>query len=291
MNDRDFILNELKYIPFDQIIDEWNKLKSMSKCEIELLNGRSQLGCKLVDFFFFHNRLETIGNKGINFYDFAENIELYKNKKYIQNLLSYCEKNNRYSNSIIKKYYYCYGLCFGRVNAFKITNALQIYYDFNPKVVLDPFAGFGGRMIGAMLLNIDYIGIDVNKELKVGYDNIRENFAHLSKSKTDIHYTDSVNIDYSLYKYDMVFTSPPYENIEIYKHSEKKTTSEWNTFYNTIFKNTWDNLQSNGIFAINVNKKIYEKNLLPLIGDSHDKKYLKKSSRNDYEEYIYIWKK
>ena len=281
----------LKNIPLEIVLKEWSKLKQLSYDEISNLNGRSRLGCDLIDHYFFKNRLETIGNKGIHFFDFLENIEFYKSKKYIQTLLTFCEKNNRYTDNEIKKYYYCYGLCFGRINAFKITNALQLYHKYKPTAILDPFCGFGGRLVAAMIQNINYIGVDLNIDLKPGYNKIREDLGNLSESNVEILFQDALSVDFSNKHYDMVFTSPPYENIEIYKNMEKKTTNEWSQFYTTIFQKLWDHLQKDGIYAININDNIFTKILYPLFGDAHEKIMLKKSSKNNYTEYIYIWKK
>jgi len=281
----------LKKISLEIVLKEWSKLKQLSYDEISNLNGRSRLGCDLIDHYFFKNRLETIGNKGIHFFDFLENIEFYKSKKYIQTLLTFCEKNNRYADNEIKKYYYCYGLCFGRINAFKITNALQLYHKYKPTTILDPFCGFGGRLVAAMIQNINYIGVDLNIDLKLGYDKIKKDLGNLSDSNVEILFQDALTVDFSNKHYDMVFTSPPYENIEIYKNMEKKTTSEWSQFYTTIFQKLWDHLQKDGIYAININEHIFSKILSPLFGDAHEKIMLKKSSKNNYTEYIYIWRK
>ena len=288
---KDEIVMILKKIPLETVIKEWSKLKELSYEEISNLNGRSRLGCDLIDHYFFKNRIETIGNKGIHFFDFLENIEFYKSKKYIQTLLTFCEKNNRYSDNEIKKYYYCYGLCFGRINAFKITNALQLYHKYKPTAILDPFCGFGGRLVAAMIQNINYIGVDLNIDLKSGYDKIKEDLGNLSESNVEIIFQDALSVDFSNKHYDMVFTSPPYENIEIYKNMEKKTTHEWSQFYTTIFQKLWDHLQKDGIYAININEHIFSKILCPLFGDAHEKIMLKKSSKNNYTEYIYIWRK
>jgi len=290
--DKTQITKELKDISFGDVKKEWLKLKELSLDELDNLNGRSRLGCNLLDYYFFEQRIETIGNKGINFFDFVEQIDFYKKKKYIQTLLDYCEKNNRYKDSIIKKYYYCYGLCFGRVNAFKITNALQIYKKFEPKIaILDPFCGFGGRMVAAMLENINYVGIDLNKDLQPKYQTLLNDFGEKTISKIDLNFMDSNTVDYGKYKYDMVFTSPPYENIEIYKNSEKKSHEEWCKFYKEVFQKLWDNLQIGGTYIININEIIYSKILKPLFGDACETIILKKSSKNNYKEYIYIWKK
>jgi DNA modification methylase len=291
MNHSD-ICKELKTVSFETVCKDWRKISLLSHQDILNLNGRSRLGCDLLDYYFFEQRLETIGNKGIHFFDFVENIEHYKTKKYIQTLLTYCEKNNRYNDSLLKKYYYCYGLCFGRINAFKITNALQIYQTYKPKMaVMDPFCGFGGRLVGAMLQNINYIGIDLNLDLEPKYQQLLADFGKESLSKVELLFTDSATVDYKLYKYDMVFTSPPYENIEIYKHSKKLTTEEWSAFYKTVFQASWDAMGNDGTYIININEKIYRTILEPLFGPALETILLKKSSKNNYKEYMYIWKK
>jgi len=118
-----------------------------------------------------------------------------------------------------------------------------------------------------------------------------KDFREKTTSKIDLLFQDSNSIDYSKYKYDMVFTSPPYENIEIYKHMERKSIEEWTKFYKEIFQKLWDSLQPNGTYIININEKIYRKILDPLFGPAMESILLKKSSKNDYKEYIYIWKK
>jgi tRNA G10 N-methylase Trm11 len=288
------IVKELKDVTFEKAFKDWSEIKSKTEEKIQNINGRSRLGCNLIDYYFFEQRIETIGNKGINFFKFVDEIEFYKTKKYIQTLLMFCDNNNRYKDSLVKKYYYCYGLCFGRINAFKITNALQIYNTYSPKVaVMDPFCGFGGRLVAAMMKNINYIGIDLNKDLEPGYLKLLNDFREKTTSKIELLFQDSNAFDYTAYKnkYDMIFTSPPYENIEIYKHSEKKTIEEWAKFYKEVFQKLWDNLQPMGTYIININETIYIKILEPLFGPALETILLKKSSKNDYKEYIYIWKK
>jgi 16S rRNA G966 N2-methylase RsmD len=290
--DKSQIVKELKDVTFPEVLKDWLEIVAKSPEAIENLNGRSRIGCNLIDYYFFEERIETIGNKGINFFNFVDDIDNYKKKKYIQTLLTYCDNHNRYKDSVIKKYYYCYGLCFGRINAFKITNALQIYNKYpTTTTIMDPFCGFGGRLVGAMMKNINYIGIDLNKDLEQGYLSLVKDFREKTTSKIDLLFQDSNSIDYSKYKYDMVFTSPPYENIEIYKHMERKSIEEWNKFYKEIFQKLWDSLETNGTYIININEKIYTKILEPLFGPSIESILLKKSSKNDYKEYIYIWKK
>ena len=112
-NRHEEISSIIKSISLDKIKREWDILTNMTLEELETIGGRSKVGCDIIDYYFFTERLHTTGNKGINFFDFLKDIEYYKKKHYIQTLVTFCENNNRYKDSLIKRYYYIYGLCFG----------------------------------------------------------------------------------------------------------------------------------------------------------------------------------
>ena len=67
--------------------------------------------------------------------------------------------------------------------------------------------------------------------------------------------------------YDMVFTSPPYYNKEIYGGNiVYETKEEWDKkFYIPLFKKTWDNLKVGGFYCLNVPVCIYNKICIILI--------------------------
>ena len=65
---------QLKDISFEKIKEDWTKIKYMTLQELEDINERSKLGCDIIDYYFFEQRLKTKCNKVINFYDFVENI-------------------------------------------------------------------------------------------------------------------------------------------------------------------------------------------------------------------------
>jgi len=87
----------------------------------------------------------------------------------------------------------------------------------------------------------------------------------------------------------MIFTSPPYYNIEQYAHQPKRSVEQWDDFYCTIFNRLWDNLANEGIMAINVNNKIFTKILLPIFGEPNFEFKLKKKQKGTYVESVYIW--
>ena len=141
-------------------------------CGIEF---NKRIGNNIVDFFTFQERLETRGKYNITFYDFVKNIEEFKKKKFIQNMLIYYStvKNVRglKNEYIVMKE--VYNICISAINIFRPLMAVEVYAKYKPSVVLDPCAGWGGRAVGAAVCgNIQYFGIDVNHSLKIPYQNM-----------------------------------------------------------------------------------------------------------------------
>ena len=183
---------------------------------------------------------------------------------------------------------------------------MEIYYKFKPHTVLDMTMGWGGRLVGACALDVpEYIGIDMNKDLEEPYKQMTTKLKELgTKTKIKLMFQNALNVDYSKLKYDMVFTSPPYYNIEIYKGTERMKKDQWdNEFYKPLFEKTYKYLQRNGYYILNVPEEVYTRVCIPLLGKADILFPLKKAERNrsiskkgnkieiNYKEYIYIWKK
>lgn len=66
---------------------------------LQNITDRCRIGNDCVDYFTFTERLNTKGKYNVNFYDFIENIDEFKKKKFIQNMFLYYEttknKNNK----------------------------------------------------------------------------------------------------------------------------------------------------------------------------------------------------
>ena len=110
---------------------------------------------------------------------------------------------------------------FSRMNPvcfMKPSVAKFIYTKFGATKVLDPTAGWGGRMLGAFACGIDYIGIDTNVSLQPAYDAMIAELTPRSKGSAQMLWTDCLSVDFSTLDYDFVFTSPPYCNKELYEH-------------------------------------------------------------------------
>jgi len=105
-----------------------------------------------------------------------------------------------------------------------IHNPLLIKYfikKYRARKILDPSSGWGDRLIGALLSDIDlYVGVDPNECLHQNYLKMIKLFSPLAKNPRasyqmlkmgfqDYHNPEGV-------KFDLIYTSPPYFDYEIY---------------------------------------------------------------------------
>lgn len=286
----------IKSISLKDAIEDFNKLKLIGENACNQ-SSRLRVGNNIVDYFTFTERLNTKGKYNINFFEFITNIEEFKQKKFIQNMLNYYEtvknKNKTKNNYVVLKE--VYNICISAINIFRPILAMEIYVKYKPKCILDFTCGWGGRLIGACALNIPkYIGIDINVNLKNPYLEMQNLLNLYSETNIEIYFENAVIVDYSKFEYDMVLTSPPYYFLEKYSHNENYNSKNEmkNNFYIPVISNTYKYLQKGGYYCLNVNKDIYEDICINLLGSANDIIPLKKSKRqNNYEEFIYIWHK
>ena len=263
------------------------------------IGPRSRLGNNIVDYFTFVHRLETKGKYNASFFDFLENIEEFKKKKFIQNMLTYYKevKNKNGTKNEYIVYKEVYNICISAINIMRPLNCMEIYTKYNAKRVLNFCAGWGGSTVAAAALQMAaFYGVEINCDLKPSYDNMVSYLNSKQKvaTKFDIRFGDAATMDYSSMIYDTVFSSPPYYFIEKYAHniaySSKDDMDE--RFYKPVFFKTYNGLQKGGHYIINVCKEVYDRVLKDLLGEAHETFPLKKSKRqNDYTEMVYVWRK
>jgi len=254
------------------------------------------VGNRIVDYFTFTERLNTIGGKGMSFYELWENRESYMEKNHIKKLIEH-EITNTCKKSLENIYYTVFRLYFSSINIFRPLVAMEYYARFNPRCILDPTMGWGGRLVGACALNVSkYIGIDNNPALEEPYGEMVEFLRPLTKTEMDIRFEDALGVDYSVMEYDMVFTSPPYYDLEKYGgNRESKTKDEWDKdFYCPLFEKTYKHLAVGGHYCLNIPESVYERVCFPLLGQPTYILPLKKNNRNQakkYVENVYVWVK
>ena len=294
--EKEHIAKSIKNISLETVDREMDKLIQISK-KNEFVLSRSLIGNNIVDYFTYTQRLETKGKYDMNFYEFIANIDEFKKKKFIQNMLIYYstvknKKNTKNQYTVLKE---VYNICISAINIIRPLVYMEIYTKYKPTCVLDFCAGWGGAAVAAAALNVNkYIGIEINHKLKPPYEKMTAYLKTKSDTKIDMIFEDALAIDYTNMVYDFVFTSPPYYFIQKYennpKYASKKEMNE--QFYIPIFTKTYNGLQIGGHYIINVCKEVYDNVLVQLLGDAHEIYPYKKSKRqNNYDEIVYVWVK
>jgi hypothetical protein len=151
---------------------------------------------------------------------------------------------------------------------FKPSIAKGFYDYFKSVNVLDFSAGWGDRLAGFYCgeTTRHYVGIDPNTlnhpnyKRQVEFYNKHQTFFEEEK-KVDLICSPAEDVDYSSYEnyFDMVFTSPPYFNVEKYSteatqsYIRYKDIDSWNkNFLHKTIGKIVPTIKSGGILAVNI---------------------------------------
>jgi len=296
-NTKTHIAVQIKNISQTMLDTDMNKLLTIGK-NAHTLSARSRFGNNVVDFFTFKQRLETKGKYNTSFFEFLENIEEFKKKKFIQTMLNYytnIKNKNKTKNEYIV-YKEVYNICISAINIMRPLNCMELFTKYNAKKVLNFCAGWGGSTVAAAALHLEaHYGIEINKALKIPYEKLITYLGTKAPTtKLTIYIKDAVTFDYAQLDYDTVFASPPYYFLEKYANNVVYTSKKEmdDKFYKPLFLHSYNGLQSGGYYIINICKEVYETVLKPLFGDAAEMFPFKKSKRqNNYTEMVYVWRK
>ena len=264
-------------------------------------NRNNFYGNPFLYHFQFKNLLNCRREKGKTIYDIWNDPE--EQKKLIENT----RKRNRGGRTAAGNVYECFRINLGSIVMFKSTTAKYLYRKYGASHVLDPTAGWGGRMLGAWALDIDYTGIDTNTELKPAYDGMIDfldkeqafdsDLFETQASKLKMIYKSCLDVDFSEIPYDMVLTSPPYINLELYEHMEPWQSDElfYNDFFLPLFEKCLKHIKIGGNVCFNISPKMYEdalKHGLPECDSEEDLlQQLGQQKGKKKQDKIYIWQK
>lgn len=251
--------------------------------------------------FQFKNLLNCKRENGKTIY------EIYDDKASWSKLIDSTRKRNRGGRTAAGNVFECFRINLGSIVMFKSTTAKYLYKKYSAKSVLDPTAGWGGRMLGAWALGINYTGIDTNINMKSAYDRMMKYLASYvefdnpiieekQSGKLEMIWQSALDVDFSELEYDFVLTSPPYVNLEIYEHMTVWDSDK--AFYTGFFIPLWqkcvDNIQTGGHVCFNISPKMYDDavaNGLPVCDDEEDlKQQLGQQTGKKKQDKIYIWK-
>lgn len=235
--------------------------------------------------------------------------DIYNDPVQWEKMLENTRKRNRGGRTAAGNIFECFRINLGSVVMFKATTAKYLYQKYNATSVLDPTAGWGGRMLGAWALGINYTGCDTNIEMKPAYDNMIQFmagdanefgnglFAEESNSNLKMIWESCLTIDFSKIDYDFVLTSPPYVNLEIYEHMElwDSDTAFYKEFFIPLWQKCVDNIKPGGHVCFNISPKMYDDavlNGLPVCDMEEDLlQQLGQQKKKKKQDKIYIWKR
>ena len=283
-------MDTLKNITEQDITRDFENLKEVN---INTISPLATVGNKVVNYCSFNARMHTKGKKCVSFVEFINNAEKYQTKP---SYINFMTNNGNNKRTKINNQYAYFRLCYGSISIFKPIMAMMIYDRYKPTIVLDFTAGWGGRLVGAAALNVKkYIGVENNERLIEPYKKLSSFLSQHSITEIEMIFKNCLDVDYSKLNYDMVLTSPPYYNTEIYQNeSPYATKNEWNTnFYVPIFEQTYKHLQKGGYYCLNIPIKIYENICVPLLGECIEAIPMPRVSRgktDNYKEFIYVWR-
>ncbi len=145
-------------------------------------------------------------------------------------------------------------------SVFRPAVAKYVYETYCPKggVVWDPCAGYGGRLMGAMAAGVSYIGCDIEPRTVDGNRELAEALGlaprcQITRARAELFDPGEV---------DLVFTSPPYFNLEGYGPASIEASREYGTsegwvgkFLMPVMKRAWDRLRPGGYLILNLPSK------------------------------------
>jgi hypothetical protein len=168
-----------------------------------------------------------------NFYDIkckGKSFEqLWKNVDNLEKILKWNRKSHStpYLSELKRGIYFCCGLT--KSTMFRPHLAKIITNSFDGDKVLDPCCGWGGRLLGAIASGKTYTGFEPNKDT---YDNLNRLVDFLGVGEAVTLYNDVVeNVDkYNIKDVDIVLTSPPYFNLEVYCDNPRQSENRFETY-------------------------------------------------------------
>lgn len=251
----------------------------------------SRIGNLVCDYYTLDERLHTGLKGGVSFYMFLDEWET-KWKLNANILRMY---NESPYTTHVRKVRNAYKMWIGTCTIFKPLQCVKFLETLPCNVaLLDPTAGWGGRLVGSCIKQIPrYIGIENNLNLREPYSRLIEFLKTQSTTQIKMFFQNALTMDYTQLKYDLVLTSPPYYNLEKYRGMQLYNTKrEWiDQFYRPLFVAIFESLQPNGMMALNVNDELYRV-FVGIFSNCNFRIPLDSRGRNQiYREYLYVWVK
>jgi hypothetical protein len=114
-------------------------------------------------------------------------------------------------------------------------------------LVVDPCAGWGARFLGAIRAGVNYLGLDINPQT------VNNNQCLAAYCRTDTQFRcQDCRADWGVEQCDLVFTSPPYDDTEVYYGYPEGYKPDTASLVEGIFAQARKCLTKTGLVALNL---------------------------------------
>jgi len=219
---------ELHYTP-QELYKDWQNLLQVNTTDRFIAPQRRQ-GLKLCEHFM-PNFWDIQSKNGMSFRS------LWTNPQNLPKLLrlNRTMHSTPYLSELRRMVYFSYGLA--KATMFRPILAKNIISYYKAKTVLDPCAGWGGRMLGAAAAGAYYTAFEPNKET---YNNLLQiaKFVNIEDRVFlfNLPAQEMVGMKLPFNTYDLVLTSPPYFSLEVYSNETTQSYAP-NMSYSTWVDN------------------------------------------------------
>ena len=231
------------------LLKDWNALIKWN-ARVDTMASTQRVGMKLCEHFF--PNFFDIENKDGNSFK-----SLWKADK-LEKVLRWNRKSHStpYLSELRRGIYFNYKLA--KSTMYRPQMAKMVVTNLGAKRVLDPCAGWGGRMLGIVAAGAEYIAFEPNTET---YEGLLKLIKLLGiEDKVRIIKDSALEMDkYDIGEFDLILTSPPYFDLEVYSHEDTQsikgcdTYSMWvNNFLKPLIELSISHMKQNGWSCWNV---------------------------------------
>ena len=231
------------------LLKDWNALIKWN-ARVDTMASTQRVGMKLCEHFF--PNFFDIENKDGNSFK-----SLWKADK-LEKVLRWNRKSHStpYLSELRRGIYFNYKLA--KSTMYRPQMAKMVVTNLGAKRVLDPCAGWGGRMLGVVAAGAEYVAFEPNTET---YEGLLKLIKLLGiEDKVRIIKDSALEMDkYDIGEFDLILTSPPYFDLEVYSHEDTQsikgcdTYSMWvNNFLKPLIELSISHMKQNGWSCWNV---------------------------------------
>lgn len=217
----------------EERVKDWKSLckKAVIKDgEVLPIDTRSRPGHKLLDHWMTH--FYDVQNwKGISVRSLVTAAQM--EKAFLTNIQMH---STPYKSEIRRMLVMTGGL--GNVTKYRAVTSKSIVEFFGAKKVLDPCIGWGGRMLGSLAAGAEYTGCEPDPNTARGLRGILRDIGKEAEADILDMPAEMGLLGITSGEFDLVLTSPPYFNLELYTAGDQSTTNHptWDEWVETWLK-------------------------------------------------------